>query len=44
MVSNYFICMKTIHLFLEDREYDALVKIKGELSWKELLMTTIKER
>ena len=32
--------MKHIQIDLEDKEYKALLKVKGEMTWKELLMTT----
>jgi len=30
--------MKTIHIFLEDSEWEILNKKKGDMSWKEYLM------
>lgn len=33
--------MKTIHLHLEDAQYEKLVKVKGEMSWIEFVMTLV---
>ena len=34
--------MKNINIALEDTEYDAAMKVKGELTWKELLLKEVK--
>lgn len=31
--------MKTVHLHLEDAQYEKLVKSKGNMSWIEFVMT-----
>lgn len=35
--------MKTIHLYLEDVQYEKLIKKKGKLSWIEFVMTLVSE-
>jgi len=30
--------MKAINIYLEDSEYEKLIRIKGEKTWKELLL------
>jgi hypothetical protein len=35
--------MKHIQIDLEDREYKALLKVKGDKTWKELLMSITEE-
>jgi len=34
--------MKKINLFLEDEQYEALVKMKGNLTWVEFVMQLAK--
>ncbi len=36
--------MKTINLFLEDKEYDKLVEVKGSLTWKEFVFTLLDKK
>ena len=31
--------MKTVHLYLEDAQYEELVKNKGNMSWIEFVLT-----
>lgn len=33
--------MKHIQIDLEDREYKALLRVKGEKTWKDLLMSVL---
>jgi len=33
--------MKAINIYVEDADYDALNKVKGERSWRELLLSLI---
>ena len=35
--------MHSIQVVLEDSEFDALRKVKGSRSWKQLLMSTVRE-
>ena len=35
--------MKEIRIVLEDKEYQKIIKVKEEKTWKELLLSTIKE-
>jgi predicted CopG family antitoxin len=35
--------MKSILIHLEDEEYEKLNKVKGNLSWKEVLLAFLKE-
>jgi len=34
--------MKTINIYLEDTEYDAVTRIKGVKTWKQLIMGLVK--
>lgn len=34
--------MKKVNLFLEDEQYNKLVKLKGEKTWVEFVMTLVK--
>lgn len=31
--------VKTIHIFLEDSEYEKIKKKKGDMSWKEFVLS-----
>jgi hypothetical protein len=35
--------MKEIKITLDDKEYNKLIKIKGDLTWKQLLLTKLEE-
>lgn len=34
--------MKHVHIILEDHEYEKLEQVKGEKTWKDLLMEALK--
>jgi hypothetical protein len=33
--------MKHIHITLEDSEFESITEVKGDLTWRELIMTLI---
>jgi predicted CopG family antitoxin len=35
--------MKTINVTFEDSEYDNLLKAKGEMNWRDFILTLVKE-
>jgi predicted CopG family antitoxin len=36
--------MKTINVTFEDEEYQALLKKKGDLTWREFILELLKEK
>lgn len=34
--------MKKVNLFLEDEQYEKLIKAKGDMTWIEFVMTLVK--
>jgi len=34
--------MKSINVHFDDKEYEALIKEKGELSWRKFILTLVK--
>jgi hypothetical protein len=35
--------MKHLHIYLEDREYEELQKVKGSQTWHDLLMSCVEK-